>query len=404
MRRIKFLFFAAFLAAAPLAHAVPSFSGAVGGCVGLGFDVQTKNMDSSFRAPLAGFAAVQANFTDWCLARGELSVDASNFEFNDIFSSSIAAINLNELSLVFIRRSVSATTFFTGYMGSYEQLGCDTFMTRQFGTAPVCSHLSKSATNLSDGSILANRGAGLSFMVNFDKAPIATGAYIYAGKNKNDDWTLNFDGRFAVSTNLLSVDAVFGIGSPIQDKYNNNDVVLMIDTITLKGGASVLLGSKFTHSLLLQVGVKDISVRGKNAGVTIGDEINFLVEPRIKFKKFRLHFTVFNYDSESLQKLLYLPEEMGLAVSFIRDEIDIKNYSISGGINLIGTLGNMKLLKAFEKNIFDTATFNAYVSPYVIVPVGASANIEGMMQFGVKDISHDLIVDFKLIVGAKKTF
>ena len=310
MKKLNGIFlFAALLAAAPLAHAVPSFSGALGGSAGLDLDIPVSGGEKSFKVPLSGFAAVQANLTDWFVARGEIALDASDFAFDDIFSSSQAALKLNELSAVFIRKAVSATSFVSAFIGEYEQIGSDSFLMRQFGIEPISSSLSKSATNLSGISILPTRGAGLSYIINFDKAPIAAGGYLYFGKDANKNWTLNFDTRFALATNAVCLDFLFGIGAPLQDSYNNSDVVLMIDTITLRGGANFLLGNKYTHSLLIQAGIKDIAVKGKNAGTVTGNELSFLFEPRIKFNNFRKmkqKFQIMLICSKYLQvKLIY---------------------------------------------------------------------------------------------------
>ena len=115
----KLLIAAVFAAAAPL-QAAPSFSGAVGGSAGVDIDIPLAGSGSGFKVPLAGFAAVQANLAEWCVARGEIAVNASNFEFDDIFGSAQSAIKLNELSLVLIRRAVTASSFFSAFFSQFS--------------------------------------------------------------------------------------------------------------------------------------------------------------------------------------------------------------------------------------------------------------------------------------------
>lgn len=393
----------ALLTAAPI-FAAPSFSGAIGGSVGLKANIPTSGGSADFDVPMAGFAAVQANLANWCVARGEIAVNAANFNFDDIFSSATADIELNELSVVMIRRAVTTSSFFSAFLGAYEPLGSDVFLMRQFGIEPISSHFSKSATSLAGASLLPTKGAGLSYIVNFDKLPMATGGYFYVGKNRTGDWTINIDARLAAVSNIATLDFMAGIGSPLQDSYNNKDVVLMIDTITLKGGISLLLGSKYTHGLLLQAGVKDVAVKGKNAGTVVGDEIRFLVEPRLNFNKFRLSFTLYTFDAETISKLIYLPDEIGAAATFVKDDIETKQGTLTAGIHVIGGISGVLPLKFFDGSRISEASYNVYVTPYVEVPLTPTAKAEAMAQIGMKDISGSRSLDFKFLVSAKKVF
>ena len=400
----RIFLFAALFAAIPSVQAAPSFSGAIGGSAGFDINVPLDKRSADFKVPLAGFAAVQANLAEWCVVRGEMAIDASDFEFDDIFGSAKSAIKLNELSLVLIRRAVTASSFFSLYLGSYEQIGSDAFMMRQFGIAPTSSKLLESHTNLAGVPVLKNKGAGLSYIVNFDKAPIATGAYLYFGKNRAKDWTLNLDARFAFVANLFSMDLLAGISSPLQDKYNNADVVLMIDTICVHGGVNILAGSKFTHSLLLQAGVKDIVVKGKNAGKTVGDEFNLLVEPRINFNKFRMSLSIYAYDAESIKETVYLANDFGAALSFYKDDIESKNGFMTAGVHLLGALGGKSAWDFFTDGKFDGVTYNAYISPFIEVPLAQTASFEAMAQIGVCDLTGSRSLNFKVCASAKKRF
>ena len=394
---------AALLAAAPI-FAAPSFSGAIGGSVGFKATVPTSGGSADFDVPMAGFAAVQANLTDWCVARGEIAVSAANFNFDDIFASATADIRLNELSVVMIRRAVTTSSFFSAFLGSYERLGSDTFLMRQFGVEPISSHFSKSATSISGAPLVTNKGAGISYIVNFDKLPMATGGYIYVGKNRTDDWTINIDTRFSFVSNIATLDFMAGVGSPLQDTYNNEDVVLMIDTITLKGGINLLLGSKFTHALLLQAGVNDVVVKGKEAGTIVGDEIRFLVEPRLNFNKFRLHFTLYTFDAETVSELIYLPDEIGAAVTLLKDDIETKRGMLTAGIHLIGGISGVLPLKYFDGTQLHDGVYNVYITPYVEVPLTPTSKAEAMAQIGMRDIAGERKLDFKVLVSARKVF
>ena len=405
MKKLNRIFlFCALLAAFWPAFAAPSFSGAIGGSAGIDLDIPLSDGSPDFNVPLAGLAAIQANLTEWCVARGEIAIDASDFEFNDIFGSAQSSIKLNELSVVLIRRAVTASSFFSAFLGSYEQVGSDAFLMRHFGIEPISSRLTKSPTNLTGVPILRTRGAGLSYIVNFDKAPVATGGYFYVGKNSADDWTLNLDARVSYAANLFTVDFLAGISSPLQDSYNNKDVVLMIDTICLHGGLNMLAGSKFTHSLLLQVGLKDLVVKGNGAGTTNGEELNILIEPRINFNKFRMNTSLFAYDPQSVKETTYLPNEMGAAFSFYKDDIEIKNGYMTLGVHLIGAIGGKSALDLINGGDLSGATYNAYITPFMEMPIGQTASFETMTQIGVRDLAGSQSIGFKVTASAKKTF
>ena len=433
---------AALFAAMTAAQAAPSFSGEVGGCAGIDADIALGGGDNDFRVPLTGFAAVQANLAEWCVARGEIALNATNFDFEDVFSSARAAIKLNELSVVLIRRAFTASSFFSAFLGSYEQIGSDAFLMRQFGIEPISSRLAKSAVNLTGMPILARRGGGLSYIVNFDKAPIATGAYVYVGKSKLTDWTkeksdlaealenyvrlkmaeeagedpdessndnpvwtLNVDARFSFVSNIATLDFLFGVGTPIQDRYNDSNVVLVIDTITMHGGINFLLGSKFTHSLLIQAGMKDVVVKGDGAGILKGDELTFLVEPRINFKKFKTNLTLFALDENNMGEFMYLPHPTGGALTFYKDDIELKNGFMTLGIHFIGGFDKLRVLDLRESGFdFNNVIVNAYATPFVDVPIGATARLEAMTQIGVKDITNDPSLNVKVTVSARKKF
>ncbi|MBR5097159.1 MAG: hypothetical protein IK094_08660, partial [Treponema sp.] len=245
MKFNKIIFFASLLAASTYLSAAPSFSGAIGGSAVGNIHVPLNNSDVDTSLPLAGFAAAQANLAEWAIFRGEIGLSAPDFSFDDIYHDTNAIIRLNELSFVLQRRAYTATNYFALFLGSYEQIGSDAFLTRHFGIEPIGSVMCKSYTSLAGSVLRSAKEAGLSYIVNFDKAPIATGGYFYFGKDKDDSWTVNLDARFALVTSYVSLDFLFGLGSPFQNSSKNTDAVLVIDTITLHGGISALFGSKF---------------------------------------------------------------------------------------------------------------------------------------------------------------
>jgi len=155
---------------------------------------------------------------------------------------------------------------------------------------------------------------------------------------------------------------------------------------------------------LLQVGLKDVVVKGNGAGSKITDELNFLVEPRINFNKFRMNISFFAYDPQSVKETTYLPNEFGAALSFFKDDIETKNGFMTLGIHAIGALGGKSAMEFFTDGSYDGVTYNAYVTPFIEMPLTPTASFEAMAQIGVRDLSGNQSLGFKVTASAKKVF
>ena len=404
MKLNRIIFFTAILAASSYLSAAPSFSGAIGGSAVGNIHAPLDGGDVDTSLPLAGFAAAQANLAEWAIFRGEIGISAPDFSFDDIYHDTNAIIRLNELSFVLQRRAYTATNYLSFYLGSYEQIGSDAFLTRHFGIEPLNSAMCKSYTSLAGSVLRSAKEAGLSYIVNFDKTPIATGGYFYFGKDKDDSWTVNLDGRFALVTSYVSLDFLLGVGSPFQNSSKNVDAVLVIDTITLHGGISALIGSKFGHSLFVQFGFDDISVRGNGMGEISGDELRFLMEPRIEFRNFRFALTLYSLDSKSVKELFYLNDLFGAAVNFYKNDIEGPRGDITVGISAVASISGTNFYNFAKGDTVDDARYNVYVTPYAELPLSAAAKFDVMAQIGVLDISGKQSLNFKLGVAAKTSF
>lgn len=405
MKLNKIICLASLLAACSYLSAAPSFSGAIGGSAGADLNVPLKDGKAKGRVPLAAYAAIQANLAEWAIFRGEIAAWASNLSFDDIFSDSDANVRLNELSFVLQRRAVTATNYFSAFVGAYEPIGGDAFLMRHFGIEPIGSRLTKSYTSLEGSPLRDNaKGAGLSYVVNFDKAPIATGVSFYFNKNKSDDWAMNLDSRFALATNLVTMDFMLGFGSPIQDKYRDKDVVLVIDTITMHGGLNFLAGSKYTHGLLLQMYLNDIVIKGDRKNGVTGDDISFLLEPRLKFPAFNFTLTLYSFTPKAIKELTYLKDPIGAGFTFYKDNIEGKNGDITVGIHAFTGIANLSFGDLTKGKNVNDAKYNVYITPYAEFPLSGSASLETIAQVGILDVSGNQSLNFTLTVGGKKTF
>ncbi len=386
-----------------LIFAEPSFSGMTGGTTGLGVSIP-KSGDTEWTVPVSGFLLGQISFTDWLILRAGIEIRAKNFQFDDIFDGADATVKMQEVSLVMINRAVTATNYFSIFMGAYEPIGGDTFLQRQFGIEPISSRLMKSSTSLSGISLYPSSGTGLSYTVHFDKQPVATGAYIYIDKDSDKNMRGNIDWRFAILSNPVTLDFSIGVGAPLQDKYNDEDVVLMIKTLYLHGGINLCFGNKYTNGLLLQFGINDFVLKGASSGNFDNDSLSFVIEPRLNFGNWCLNITAYAIDEKSLGELLYLTDRIGAAVTVFKDSIQGKNGNITAGLHAIGSVGNIKFMDLAEGKNTDDMTVNAYLTPYTEIPLGSGSEIEVMAQVGAKNITKEPEPTFKVIAGFKKKF
>jgi len=404
MKANKIIFFAALLTAASYLSAAPSFSGAIGGSAGADLTVPLNGKKTDGTIPLAGYGAIQANINEWAIFRGEIAAWSSNLSITDIFSASDANVRLNELSFVLQRKAFTATNYFSVFVGAFEPIGSDAFLMRHFGIKPIGSTLTKSYTSLAGTPLLDNdKGAGLSYIVNFDKAPIATGASFYFNKTKNDDWAINLDTRFALSTNLVTLDFMLGFGSPFQDSYKGKDVVLVIDTITMHSGLTFLAGSKYTHGFFLQFGLEDTVIKGDGASFEV-DNIKFLMESRLKFKSFNFSLSLYNLGEKKVKELAYLRDPIGIGVTFYKDDIEGSRGDITLGLHTIASINSLAFGDLTSGKNLGNAVYDVLVTPYASFSLGGAASVETSAQIGVLDLTGSQALAFRITLGGRKTF
>lgn len=386
------------------ASAAVNFSGLFGGSVG----IQGKSGENAeFGLPFNVFAVAQANFDSWGIIRADLELKSKDLLSGNLFTGQDATLKLNELSFVTTKNTGSITNYLGVYLGTYEVVGKDDYLQRQFGMSPVTSLLTKSATTLSCGlPLYKNYGVGLSYTMHFNTVPGTAGVNLYFNMTDNSTLQMNLDLRTAWATKFITVDLAAGIGAPLQNKYMGNDVILLIDTLYLHGGVSVLFGSNYTHSLFLQAGVQNIPIsRGSFPKTFSGyNDIFLLLEPRIYTKALKARITAYNIPENTLPDMMYLEDPLGAALSIYTDAIDFNSSKLTVGVHLIAGLENQNIFSLMDTDFTaDIPALNIYCTPFVDFPV-ANGNLEVMAQIGACDILDSFCIQYKVKVGYKKAF
>lgn len=382
-----------------------NFSGMAGGTAGVNGTISDS---PSFEVPFNAFIAAQMNFGSWGIFRANLGLATKNLAGGNLFTGQDATLTMNELSFVFTKSGVKIKNYFSAYLGTYEAVGCDEYLQRQFGIVPYTSLATKNASTLSTGIPLYNNyGTGVAYTMNFAEAPGTFGATVYVNETETKIPKLNIDLRTAWTTEFLTLDFAAGIGAPLQNSYAGKNVFLLIDTIYLHGGLSLLLGSRYTHSFLLQGGVQKVEIAKGSLNYSFSgtDDLSLLAEARIYSKLIKTRITAYNLPKSILKNMLYLQDPLGVVISLYSDTVPVKNNNMTIGAHLIGTLPNEDFTTVISRSAFKDAvpSINVYLTPFVDLPV-AGGNLEIMAQIGAIDLINKLHFNYQAKVGYKKAF
>lgn len=405
MKKFKFSsFILSFLLLGSISFADVNFSGMAGGTAGI--SGATGGTDEGFSIPFNAFAAAQLNFGTWGIFRANLGLASKNLANGNLFTGQDATLTVNELSLVLVKSAGSIKNYFSFYLGTYEVVGKDEYMQRQFGMDPFTSLVTKNATTLSTGiPLYDNYGTGFSYTMNFANAPGTLGFNLYLNNSSANIPQLNFDIRTAWTLAQLTVDLSAGLTAPMQNQHSGSDVLLLIDSLYVHGGLSLLLGNLYTHSLFIQAGIQNIPIIGSAASTPFSglQDLSFLVEPRIYTKNLKVRLTAYNLPENTLKDMLYLKDPFGGIITVYSDTIPVKNNNMTLGVHIIGSIKDQDLITFIATSGLVVPNLNAYITPFINLPV-ANGSLEIMGQIGGCDILNSIYFTFQTKVGYKKAF
>ncbi len=391
------------------ANASTSFRGAAGGNIGMSIAQPEKDKATEFSLPAGFFGAGQVNFGDTAVLRAELGVKTKDSTDGNILRGMDGEIKLRELSLVFNRRTVFATHYFSFFLGEFDPVGSDSFLSRVFGIENISSVLTENYNTLRWSPVCPSYGTGFSYTADSARKPVAGGFSIYFNDDDSETKELNADFRIAYATDMLTVDFSGGLGIPLKKGKDENDAAFTIDTIYVHSGLNFLAGSRYSHAFFLQFGLSDISLKKekKSAKKFNADSINLIIEPRIFTEEVKYRLTLFNLNKDSVKDSFYLEDRMGLGITVFFDALGDEKGKFIPGLHVIGSTDSVSLYDYIsgdsENDAGSNMNINAYISPFLKVKAGGG-DLETMLQIGVKDILDGLNFQFKLKAGYKKIF
>lgn len=420
MKKLFSIILTAGLSLSTFALDMPFFTG----YAGLLGNLTAKSSKDSYDPDIdvEAFFSGQLDFSGKFLARGEFYISSEDLLQNDLFEESDennAVFKIQELSATYKMSTISSSHYFSVFLGTFEPIGSDIFLQRQFGIQPITSRFTASWHSLTGASVYPFYGTGLSYVYHPESSG-AFGLYTYMNKQTEEEETknvLNIDLRLAKLFSSLTSDLSIGLGFPVENTdENGNKVFLLIKEIQLHAGFNLLLGNRYTTSLFLQGGFNKfvLSSDNKESHKLTFSDLYFFFEPRFRFRVFQLNVAAFNLPTESAKHMIYLKKAisnnkntanlLGLNAHIVTDNLYLGNTNITFGIHstLFVTDSDFEKLKEDPKVILDW-NHEIYVSPYVTIPVlGGSMNIN--LTASILDFVDDWKSALDFSLGFKTRF
>ena len=402
-RKIKFLTMSAvFAMLSSFSFAEVFFSGFAG--LKTDFGSSSKN---SFDPELKfqSFFSGQFSLSENIFAHAEFSLATDDLLENSIFDETPGTFKIDELSIIFRRLLFDATNYLSFFCGTYEPIGSDIFLRRQFGIQPIASKITEGWLGLSGSVIYPTFGVGGSDIIHFNTQPMAFGLYIYVNHELDDSYCFNSDLRFAGVYRFFTFDFAGGIGMPLK-KSDSQDAFVIIDTLYWRAGMNMLIGNSYTTSLFMQAGVSDIEFTKDDSYPKIDENAAYLLfEPRFRTEKFQLHLTLFSLPQDTVDDFIFINDTFGANINIFTDNLYIKNKMFVFGIN--GALSfpekNFTDLIKHPKELFED-DYTVLVAPYISTNF-YNGTIHGMLQAKITDmIDGNFGSALKLNIGYKTQF
>lgn len=369
---------------------------------GTGFAYEKTPTNTNWGVPIDASIASQFNFSQNIILRLGFDLRSNGLAQGEIFTGKDTIFKVNEISLLFTKRSIVSTHYFAFFAGNFEPIGSSFNFQRYLGVQDTNSLLTTTQTGIQDSPIYDFNGMGFAYTTRYT-APVTTGFSIYLNNEDSDTKKLNIDFKTTFAFDTIRFDGMVGIAAPLENHYSSSDVILLIDTIYLHGGLNMLLGNNDTHGFLLQTGIEDLPIKsGTNAKKFSLENLYFLGEVRIHSKYVKVRVTGFNLSDSKIENMLYINDNVGAALTVFTDAIPLKNNDMTLGINFIAGLEDSNLYSLISKSS-ETLKINAYVSPFIKANA-FDGELEAMAEVALKGIPSTANLGLKFNVLYKKSF
>lgn len=387
------------LAFASNLYAATLFSGEVGLAAEL-INEGTKSVDPAltFDSFFAGQFAIGKSLS----IRGELSLQTEDTYDTGLFTETESKFRIDELSASYVTSFGGYSHTFSAFFGFFESIGTQQYIMRQLGTQKFSSLVTENYLGLNGPSAYAVYGFGGAYSIKFNNMPVSTGLSIYRNNECKDDTSqLNIDWRLAASYRYFTLDFLAGLGAPLYTKDENNDeVVLLIDTIYFHSGFDMLIGSRYSTSLFLQCGIDYLPVKSSSKASTVeAKDIYLLAEPRFTIADIKLNVTAYSIPEDAAEKSLLLDNTFGANLCLFSDALYTKNRDYTAGINWTVSFENKNFMDILDTDLIDSMDIK--ISPFANCnAMGGKLNM--MLQASATKFANGKAGALKINIGYKK--
>lgn len=337
------------------------FSGFAGAKADLSSDPQSSGFDPDLK--VQSFFSGQFNISENVITHMEFSLGTANLLEDSIFTKTDAQFQVDEISLILRTQFYSVKNYLSVFAGTYEPIGSDIFLRRQFGIQPISSRLTESWLGLAGSVIYPLFGVGGSDVIHFTSAPVATGLYVYVNHELDDSYVWNSDARFGCVFRFFAFDMACGIGVPLSS--GDSDAFLVIDKLYCRGAFNMLFGNKYTNSLYLQAGTSEVPLTKKDSTFEIAaDKTYILMEPRFRFPQVNVNITIFSLPADSADEFYLIDGTFGANLDVFSNTFNSGTKTLMFGLSSQLSF-NGKYFDALlaPQDLFDDWTLS--VSPYL---------------------------------------
>lgn len=339
------------------------FSGYAGGKINYSTNSQVDSYDPELK--LQAFFQGQFNFSENIWAHLELSIDTSDFISEELFHVTPSNFSFDELSLITKAQIDASANYFSIFMGTYDPIGSDVFLRRYFGVQPLASKITESWLGMAGSILYPHFGLGVSDVIKLYNAPVAFGFYSYLNHEDDKYFVINADLRFGCVFRFFSFDFAGGIGAPLSDKYENEDVWFAVDKFYWHAGTTMLIGNDYTQSLFIQAGLYNAPFTKSSKKISATQEdVYLLFEPRFRLDNAHVNFSIYSFPEDTVNKLLFIDDTLGINMNIYSDSVTLGTKKVVIGTHFAYSFPGKYFLDL--KNIKDVVSgeFNLNMTPY----------------------------------------
>lgn len=314
---------------------------------------------------LQAFFQGQFNFSQNMWGHLEFSIDTKDFLSKELFHKTDAWFKIDEISLIFKSKAETNANYFSLFMGTYDPIGSDIFLQRYFGIQPIASKITESWLGLAGSVLYPHFGIGIADVKRFMAAPIAIGGYAYINHEDNKYYVFNADGRFACVYRYFSFDIAGGIGVPISNNTQGQEVIASIEKVYWHAGTTMLVGNNYTQGLFIQAGLFNVPFTKRNGTVVSPNDIYLLFEPRLLLDMAHVNLTVYSIPKDTVEQLIFVEDTLGANLNIYGDNFSIGSNRFTLGTNISFSFVDKTFMDVIKPLELIQSPFNITLTPYM---------------------------------------